>query len=622
MQSHRRERVFLLSSLVVGGSALLVEMATARAKQRLAVAGASLIAAASFWLAGSALETRAGESDETEVRVAAFQFAPVVPPAGSTALGLSSDWFSALRQILDRAPRLIVLPETIASHAVQLDGISATKLGAGRQASAELWTQALIPLLQGSDAFLVIGLEGVERGVTHNSTTVWGERGLVGWQHKVRLVPFAEYLPWGWSFLGSQSLTHYRPGERYLPIDAGKFRIGSFICQEVQHAGTVRELARRGARCALAARRRHDRRDHLRQRRARRDDGQPDDRGREPGTLRQRCGERRRHLLDAGRRLQIGIADAGQRRDLLRDRTARILELVEPADRVETDPDASVEAAGADFLVIPCNTAHVFEQAIIDAVDIPLVSIIDETINAIPDDCTAVGLLATGGCLQAGVYQRALEARRIRVIEPTAAEVDELMRAVTAIKAGEGGSNTGSTLRSLAEALVARGAGASYAVMGDAVALGGGVRLSAEVYDLAASDLLGRVRVEGAAGRTVEVRLEARHGDLILQIQDNGRGITAGGSIRVQAVASGALGSHSGINLMTSSMACCCASRRPSVSRCRSSSRSNSTRLRPNSSRWSTRPSARPSAEALGPSRGVSTRRRPCLCDPRRRSPS
>jgi tetratricopeptide (TPR) repeat protein len=46
---------------------------------------------------------------------------------------------------------------------------------------------------------------------------------------------------------------------------------------------------------------------------------------------------------------------------------------------------------------------------------------------------------------------------------------------------------------------VARGAGASYAVMGDAVALGGGVRLSAEVHDLGSGELLGRVRVEGAA---------------------------------------------------------------------------------------------------------------------------
>jgi serine/threonine-protein kinase len=44
---------------------------------------------------------------------------------------------------------------------------------------------------------------------------------------------------------------------------------------------------------------------------------------------------------------------------------------------------------------------------------------------------------------------------------------------------------------------VARHTGASYAIMGDAVDLGGGVRVSSEVYDLASGDLLGRVQVEG-----------------------------------------------------------------------------------------------------------------------------
>ena len=111
-------------------------------------------------------------------------------------------------------------------------------------------------------------------------------------------------------------------------------------------------------------------------------------------------------------------------------------------------------SAGADFLVIPCNTAYVFEQAIIDAVHIPLISIIDETINAVPAGCSAVGLLATEGCLRAGVYQRALEARQFEAIEPTPHEMDELMRAVYAIKAGKHDASTAKTMRTLAEALV------------------------------------------------------------------------------------------------------------------------------------------------------------------------
>lgn len=122
-----------------------------------------------------------------------------------------------------------------------------------------------------------------------------------------------------------------------------------------------------------------------------------------------------------------------------------------------------LEAAGADFLVIPCNTAYVFAQAIIDAVDIPLVSIIDVTIDAVPDDCDAVGLLATDGCLRAGVYQRGLAARQLTALEPTADEMRKLMQSVYAIKAGRADSGAGETLLALAQAMVARGAGAVIA---------------------------------------------------------------------------------------------------------------------------------------------------------------
>lgn len=122
-----------------------------------------------------------------------------------------------------------------------------------------------------------------------------------------------------------------------------------------------------------------------------------------------------------------------------------------------------LETAGADFLVVPCNTAYVFEQAIIDAVDIPLVSIIDVTIDAIPDGCSAVGLLATGGCLQAGVYQRGLEERQLNALVPTTDELVELMSAVNAIKAGKANAATGAALLSLAQALIERGAGAIIA---------------------------------------------------------------------------------------------------------------------------------------------------------------
>ena len=41
-----------------------------------------------------------------------------------------------------------------------------------------------------------------------------------------------------------------------------------------------------------------------------------------------------------------------------------------------------LEEMGADFLVMPCNTAHAFVEDAVATVDIPLVSIIDATVEA------------------------------------------------------------------------------------------------------------------------------------------------------------------------------------------------------------------------------------------------
>jgi aspartate racemase len=58
------------------------------------------------------------------------------------------------------------------------------------------------------------------------------------------------------------------------------------------------------------------------------------------------------------------------------------------ADGVDPRPElaamaARLEASGADFLVIPCNTAYVFRDAVNEAVGIPLISIIDVTVAAV-----------------------------------------------------------------------------------------------------------------------------------------------------------------------------------------------------------------------------------------------
>ncbi len=116
-----------------------------------------------------------------------------------------------------------------------------------------------------------------------------------------------------------------------------------------------------------------------------------------------------------------------------------------------------LETAGADFLVMPCNTAHAFADAVRDAVSIPLVSIVDMTVAACHGHAV-VGMLATKGCLEARVYQGAFATAGSELALPDDAEFTELMELIFAIKAGDRSTGIGERMQLLAEALVARGA--------------------------------------------------------------------------------------------------------------------------------------------------------------------
>ena len=121
-----------------------------------------------------------------------------------------------------------------------------------------------------------------------------------------------------------------------------------------------------------------------------------------------------------------------------------------------------LQHAGADFIVMPCNTAHAFQPDIEAVLDVPFVSIIDETVAA----CAAfeaVGLLATKGCLASGIYKTALAAAGVRAIMPDDAETSAFMGLTTRIKAGDSGPDVGARMLQLANALLARGAQAVIA---------------------------------------------------------------------------------------------------------------------------------------------------------------
>lgn len=94
---------------------------------------------------------------------------------------------------------------------------------------------------------------------------------------------------------------------------------------------------------------------------------------------------------------------------------------------------------GADFVVMPCNTAHAFLDRIQPQANRPVLSMIESAADMIKGthpEARTVGLLATNGTISTGIYQKALEERGIETIVPD----DEtqrrcVMSAIRAVKA-------------------------------------------------------------------------------------------------------------------------------------------------------------------------------------------
>lgn len=123
-----------------------------------------------------------------------------------------------------------------------------------------------------------------------------------------------------------------------------------------------------------------------------------------------------------------------------------------------------LEGAGAQVLVMPCNTAHAFEADVKRGSRLPFLSIVEATVEATlrGADAARVGLLATTGCLGAGLYQRAFAARGVRTIQPEGEALSRFMAAVYAVKAGEE-ATARAAMGELAAELVGAGAQAIVA---------------------------------------------------------------------------------------------------------------------------------------------------------------
>lgn len=118
-----------------------------------------------------------------------------------------------------------------------------------------------------------------------------------------------------------------------------------------------------------------------------------------------------------------------------------------------------LQEAGAEVIVMACNTTHAWEADIRAAISVPFISIIDVTIEAVADlRPEAVGVLAVDACLTAGLYQDGLKKAGLRAVLLNADSQKTFMELIYRIKSGDSGEVVRRAMATLARKLEAQGA--------------------------------------------------------------------------------------------------------------------------------------------------------------------
>ncbi len=103
-----------------------------------------------------------------------------------------------------------------------------------------------------------------------------------------------------------------------------------------------------------------------------------------------------------------------------------------------TEMAQRLECWGADFLVMPCNTAHYYHSSIAAAVSIPVVNLIDlaaEQITRQHSQIRKLGLLASTAVLKTKLYEQRFARNQIQTPFPKPSIQSSVMALIKGIKA-------------------------------------------------------------------------------------------------------------------------------------------------------------------------------------------
>lgn len=145
------------------------------------------------------------------------------------------------------------------------------------------------------------------------------------------------------------------------------------------------------------------------------------------------------------------------------ERTAAILHGGEDPTPYLVRAAVALEKAGAGILAMPCNTAHYYLPRLKNEVSIPILDMIEETYASTREllgGSGLVGLLATRGTIQSGVYHNVFARHGARVLVPDAQDQERIQEGIFQIKAGSYDGARQGTFESIGSKLAAAGAAA------------------------------------------------------------------------------------------------------------------------------------------------------------------
>ena len=121
------------------------------------------------------------------------------------------------------------------------------------------------------------------------------------------------------------------------------------------------------------------------------------------------------------------------------DRTQSILSGSDAPLRFMAESAERLMAQGADILVIPCHTAHYYYDALQRLCRVPILNMLGVLAQAARSaGYRQLGLLATDGVVQSGIYDSAFHGTGIELIYPDPEGQEALMRLIyRQVKAGQ-----------------------------------------------------------------------------------------------------------------------------------------------------------------------------------------